>query len=304
MASDKTTGKKSLITRAGILVKHLTGIQDLSESRKKLKKRVGRLIWHRHYTTAELVGLMQEMGMKEGSVVCIHASMREFYNYQGTAKELLEEIMRVITPKGTLMMPAMVFKDPKVLLKTDHIFDPQNDKTEAGYLAETFRQMDGVKRSINARQSVCAWGAQADYLTRDHHRGANCWDEYSPWYRLCELDGLVFNLGLPRLFMGTFNHCVEGLLAREHPYWAKFFNKRMTFRYRDADGQIQSYTADESFIETRDYKPKITRHFGPDIYKIRRISNLEVKLFRAKPCLDIMLDLGRKGISMYVVPKP
>ncbi len=292
---------KSIVTRTGDLIKRLTGIGDLSEFRKDLKKRWGRLVWHRKYTVRELVELMQQMGMREGSVVCIHAAMKEFYNFEGTAGELIRQIMQVITPQGTLLMPAYVARERR--RQPDFIFDPQHDKTAAGYLAETFRQMDGVKRSISARHSACAWGLHADYLTRDHHLGQNCWDETSPWYRLCELDGLVFTLGLPRSFMGTFNHCVEGLLAREHPYWAQFFNKRMTYRYLDAEGQISSYENDESFIERRCRKSRITRHFGPDIYQIRRISNLEVKVFHAKPCLEMMLDLGRKGISMYYVPK-
>ena len=292
---------KSIVTRTGDLVKRLTGIKDLAEFRKDLKKRWGRLVWHRKYTVGELVELMQQMGMKEGSVVCIHAAMKEFYNFEGTATELIERIMQVLTPRGTLLMPAYVAREER--RKPDFVFDPRNDRTAAGYLAETFRKMEGVRRSISARHSACAWGRYAEYLTCDHHRGRNCWDETSPWYRLCELDGLVFTLGLPRSFMGTFNHCVEGLLAREHPYWAQFFDKRMTYRYRDESGEIRSYDNDESFIERRSRKRRITRHFGPEIYKIGRISNLEVKVFHAKPCLDIMLDLGRQGISMYYVPK-
>ncbi len=293
---------KSIVTRTGDFIKRLTGISDLSDFRKDLKKRWGRLIWHRRYSASELVSIMQQMGMKEGSVVCIHAAMKEFYNYQGTAEELIEEIKKVITPEGTLLMPAYVARQER--RKPDFIFDPRNDKTAAGHLAETFRQMEGVKRSISARHSACAWGKQAEYLTGDHHRGRNCWDETSPWYRLCELDGLVFTLGLPRTFMGTFIHCVEGLLAREHPYWAKFFNKLVTYRYLDAEGKVQSYINEESFIERRTRKRRITRYFNTDQYEIRRISNLEIKRFRAKPCLDIMLDLGRRGISMYYVPKP
>lgn len=293
---------KSFVTRMGNLVKRLTGIRDLSGFRKDMKKRWGRLVWHRKYSANELVELMQQMGMKEGSVVCIHAAMKEFYNYQGTARELIERIMQVITPQGTLLMPAYVARE--VRRNPDFIFDPQHDPTAAGYLAETFRQMEGVRRSISARHSACAWGQYADYLTRDHHRGVNCWDETSPWYRLCELDGLVFTLGLPRSFMGTFNHCVEGLLAREHPYWARFFNKMVTYRYRNGEGKILSYANEESFIERRSRKRRITRYFGPQIYQIRRLSNLEVKVFHAKPCLDIMLNLGRRGISMYYVPKP
>ena len=44
--------------------------------------------------------------MVKGSTVCIHAAMKEFYNYQGTTEELIHKVMDVITSEGTLMMPA------------------------------------------------------------------------------------------------------------------------------------------------------------------------------------------------------
>ena len=79
--------KKSLYTEFGILIKRVTGIKDISLWRKNLKKKVGKLIYHKKYSAKDLVRLMQSVGMKEGSVVCIHSSMKEFYNYCGTAEE-------------------------------------------------------------------------------------------------------------------------------------------------------------------------------------------------------------------------
>lgn len=39
-------------------------------------------------------------------------------------------------------------------------------------------------------------------------------------------------------------------------------------------------------------------------FRKRRLSNLLIKEFDSKACLQKMLDLGRRGITMYYVPSP
>jgi aminoglycoside 3-N-acetyltransferase len=292
--------KKSLLTRLGIIFKHITGIKDISMMRKKLHKDFGRLIYHKKYEAEDIINIMKDFGMKAGSVICIHAAMKEFYNYKGSAEELIHKIQDVITPEGTLIMPA--FPDPKDQIDSNYIFDPINDKTKAGYLAETFRKLDGVKRSINVQHSVCAWGKHAEWLTKDHFRCSNCWDENSPWYRMTTLGALVFTLGMPSNYIGTFDHCVEATLYKEHPYWAQFFNIKRTYHYYDEDKNIHQYISLTGNIDCRTRERKLTKYFNDDIFKKRKLSNLLIKVFLSKPCLDKMIELGRKGITMYYVP--
>ena len=64
----------------------------ISLLRKDIHKRIGKLLYHQKYTADEIVETMCNLGMKKGSVICIHASMKEFYNYQGTAEELIKKI--------------------------------------------------------------------------------------------------------------------------------------------------------------------------------------------------------------------
>lgn len=267
-----------------------------------MHKKFGQLIYHKKYCADDIVRVMQEMGMKKGSVVCIHCAMREFYNYEGTTTELIDAILNAIGDEGTLVMPA--FPAGELVNKKDYIFNAQADKTGAGYLAETFRKYPGVKRSINVRHSVCVIGQLADYLIKDHHHSENCWDENSPWYRMCEKDALIFNFGMPRSYMGTFHHCVESLLRNEHPYYKQFFNSPTINKYYDEVGNVKEYRSLESCIERRTRKKKVTRHFKSDDWQIRKISNLEIKVFYSKNALNKMLDLGRKGITVYYVPNP
>lgn len=224
-----------LVNQCIPIIKKTVGIYDISLWRKRWKKRIGKIIYHKKYTADDIVQAMKCLGLKKGSLVCIHASMMEFYNYIGTASQLIEKILNEIGPQGTLMMPAFP-NAPHDHTVENYIFDVEHSPTGAGYLAETFRKYAGVKRSCNVRHSVCAIGPLTDYLIKDHTKGHDCWDTTSPWYRLCEKDGLVFNLGMPKSYIGTFHHVVESLLHDKFKYWAQFFNAERKFNYKRGGG--------------------------------------------------------------------
>ena len=294
--------KKSFYTRFGSFSKRLFGISDFSLFQKNIHKRIGKIIYHKKYSSDDLVRVMNEMGMKHGSVVCIHSSMKEFFNYQGTAEELITKIIDFLGEEGTLMMPA--FPDKRLVNTEGYIFDPNKDKTGAGFLAETFRQFPGVKRSINVQHSVCAIGKYADYLTKDHYLSRDCWDEYSPWQRSLDLGVLVFNIGMPRSYMGTFYHCIESMLKNEHPYWAQFFTSKELYKYYDSDRNVCEYNNLVSRLDRRTRKRKVTKYFDSSDWCIKKLSNLEIKVYYTDHCFPKMLELGRKGICFYYVPNP
>lgn len=294
--------KVSIYTQLGSFIKRVTGIKDLSLLRKNIVKKVGSLIYRKKYDETDLVLLMQEMGMRKGSVVCIHSSMKQFYNYKGTAESLIRKIMETITEEGTLVFPA--FPKNEVRFSENYVFDAEKDPTGAGHLAETFRKFPNVKRSINVQHSVCAWGKYAEWLTKDHHLCHDCWDENSPWQRMISKNAIVFNLGLPRSYMGTFHHCVESVLQYQHPYWKQFFSEEEEWLYYDTNHNVQSYKSWNSPLDRRTRKSKVTKHFTDKDWCIRKISNLEVKAFYCEFCFPKMIELGRKGISVYYVPSP
>ncbi len=280
-------------------IKKTFGI-SFSQIKRRVKKHFSQLFFRKKYTASDIVTLMQKMGMKEGSLVCIHCAMAQFFNYQGTAKELIEKILKAIGPNGTLMMPAFPIIPPD---SEHYVFNPLTDKTGAGYLAETFRNYPGVKRSFNVRASVCAIGPLTEYLLNEHQNGKDCWDEKSPWYKLCINGGLVFNFGLPRSYMGTFYHCVESYLKYEHPYWAQFFNKERTYNYI-WKGKLHQYKNMDCDIYRRTHKKRIMRYFTNEDWKIEHISNLEIKVFYTEHLFPKLIKMGRKGITSYYCPSP
>lgn len=290
---------QSKITIIGKIIKKITGIDNISLFRKNFKKSIGKLIYHKRYNAHDIVCIMQEMGMTKGSVVCIHSSMKEFYNYRGTAEEIIDAIIQVITSEGTLIMPCF---PKKTLIRNEKYVFSKDDPTGAGYLAEVFRKYPEVERSVNVQHSVAAWGKYAKWLTSDHQNCRDCWDSNSPWRRMLDLNALVFNFGLPRSFMGTFRHCVESSLKDEHPYWAQFFTKEEEFRYYDENNCIKNYTSKTKEFERRNNSKYQSLYFDNEDWQIKKISNLEIKVFYTEKCFPKMLELGRKGISPYFIP--
>ena len=114
----------------------------------------------------------------------------------------------------------------------------------------------------------------------------------------------MFNFGLPRSYMGTFHHCVESKLQSEYPYYSQFFTSLECFRYYGKDGHIYEYLNKVSRLDRRTRKKKVTKYFTSEDWCIKKISNLEIKVFYTAHCFPKMLELGRKGICVYYVPSP
>lgn len=295
----------SFLTTLGRIIRSVTGIKDLSLFRKNVVSRTGRVFYRRKYTADDLVAVMKQMGMTRGSLVCIHASMKQFYNYVGTPDDLIDAILSVIGEEGTLVMPAYPV-DVRACEENRCVFDIRNTPTGGGLLAETFRLRLGVKRSINVRHSACAYGPLADYLLSEHYLSETVWDERSPYYRMCEKGALIFSLGLPYSFIGTFDHCVESLLRREYPYYAQFFTPdKHEFHYIDVNGALSSYMAfGVARIDRRTHESRVFSHFDKRFFQTRYLSNLRIRVCYGDYCLKRMLELGRRGITIYYVPSP
>ena len=295
-------------------IKGIVGIDDWDLFKKNIHKNVGKILYHKKYNADDIVNCMVNMGMNPGDVIFIHASMKEFYNYHGTAEELIKKIIDYLGPEGTLVMPAYpkcfwTLPD-KCLLRDyggkgdDVMFDVKLTPTGAGYLAEVFRKMEGVKRSINLQHSACAFGKHADYLVYEHHLCRTCWDEKSPYYKLTLVNAKVFSLGLP-YFLTTTIHCTDSLLRTKYDYFAQFFNKEIKYNYRDADGHIGVHQSLVNSVERkRDKKKMVKRYFDKNEFHVSKLSNLRIERVDAKYTHELFMKLANQGIVMYSKPDP
>ncbi len=155
---------------------------------------------------------LQTLGLRKGSEVIVHASLRSVGEIEGGAVELLEAFREVLGEHGTLLVPTFhrTYLDPADtryppetagelarLRNSVPAFDPANTASAPGRMgafSETVRTHPQAFRSLHPGLSFAAIGAQAERFTEhvpfDFPLGTG-----SPLNRLYDQDGQIVLIG-------------------------------------------------------------------------------------------------------------
>ena len=155
-----------------------------------------------HTTPSELCEVLRGLGVVPGAKVMLHSSFSALGKMRGGPEALAKALMRLVTPKGLLMMPAFCFYD----LGPSGVFDPATSPSRCGSLTEAFRKMPGVLRSLNPSNSFAAWGEAAEEYVAHHHE-VSVMGADSPLGKLERDNGLIVMIQCPP--SATFMHVVE-----------------------------------------------------------------------------------------------
>lgn len=177
---------------------------------------------------------LQDLGVRAGMVVMLHAAVRQIGWVVGGPEEVLHALLETLTPSGTLMMYVSWEDDTEnwcdwsserqaSYLAECPPFNPLTSRAKRQWsiLTEYLRTMPGAFRSANPCASMAAIGARAEWITRDHPLQYG-YGPGSPLAKLCEAEGYVLLLGAPLDTVTLLHHS-------EHV--AAIANKR-TVRYK------------------------------------------------------------------------
>jgi len=284
--------------RSGVkrFAQKLLGQDDVRGFVRKQKLRLAKRIYRRPIAIAELRQQLIDLGVTRGRTVWIHSSWNEFYNVPLKPTEMIGLLRDLIGPDGTLAMPAFpIDQNP------DKVFLVDRAPVYTGMLCEIFRRNPEVKRSIHLNTSVCAAGPAADFLLKDHHHTDLPWGENTPFCRLAECDARMLGLGAGFEYM-TLMHTVECLLYDEVPFFRQVFDGTIKYRWQRANGETGVHQYRRRIGDIRPLR--LRRHFFPDVCVDARISNLRILAGDAKPFIARAVELGRRGITMYIDPAP
>jgi aminoglycoside N3'-acetyltransferase len=278
------------------LAQKVLGQSDVRGFVRQQKLWLSKKIYRRPVSIVNLRQQLIDLGVKPGRTLWVQSSWNEFYNVPLRPSEMIELLRDLLGPNGTLAMPAFPI-DPN----PDRLFLVDRAAVYTGLLCEVFRRTPGILRSIHLTSSVCAVGPNADFLVRDHHLTAMPWGKDSPFWRLAELDARMLGIGAGFNFM-TPLHAVECLLFDEVPFFRSVFDGTIRYRWQRANGETGGH---EFMRRIGDIRPqRLRRHFGPDICVDTKISNLSILAADAKPFIERAVNLGRRGITMYIQPVP
>ena len=157
----------------------------------------------RFTSAAEFEKVLRELGVFEGIQINVHSSLSSLGEFEGGAENLCRVLQKIVTEKGTLMMPGLSGYPPDGV---DCCYDPETTQVRVGKVPDTFRQLPGVVRSWDPTHSFCAWGRDKEYFVRNHHKLPTM-DKDSPLGLLEQAGGYCLMIGCRASV--TFMHVVE-----------------------------------------------------------------------------------------------
>jgi aminoglycoside 3-N-acetyltransferase len=162
-------------------------------------------------TRTSLAADLRALGMAPGMTLLVHSSLSALGWVAGGPVAVIQALMDVVTPYGTLVMPAFTSdnSDPamwsrppvpaawvSLIRENMPAYEPAISSTRMmGRIAELFRTWPGALRSDHPQSSFAAWGRHAEAITREHALEGGLGDA-SPLARIYALDGSVLLLGV------------------------------------------------------------------------------------------------------------
>ncbi|PJF44277.1 MAG: AAC(3) family N-acetyltransferase [Phototrophicales bacterium] len=162
-------------------------------------------------TIGTLIQDFRRLGLKRGDVVIVHSAMSKMGWIAGGAVAVIDALMRVLSPEGTLVMPTHTannsdparWQNPPVpqswwsIIRTQSApYRPEITPTwKMGIIPETFRRYPNVLRSEHPIYSFAAWGKHAERIVEGHSIEVDM-GEHSPLGKIYELDGKILLLGV------------------------------------------------------------------------------------------------------------
>lgn len=216
-------------------------------------------LFHKPLDETDFIQLLTErLLIKEGNVVFVHSSIDKL-NISFTPHKLLEVLLKVVGPEGTLIFPAWHFKyRAEEYLSKNLVFDVRRSPSALGMLSELARRHKSAIRSLHPTTSVVAIGPDAEYLLSEHHKSVYPCGELSPFYRMLKLDAKIIGLGVSTEFL-SFVHCPEDVLKSEFP-----------FPVRNPDiheAKVKDYEGNIIIVETLTAHNAISKRDIPGFFK-------------------------------------
>lgn len=233
-------------------------------------------------TKADIIEGLRAIGLREGDMAQVHSSLSSFGYVEGGADTVVDALLEVLGPEGTLMMPT--FNHGRF-----EVFDINTTPSVNGAITEALRKRPEARRSMHPTHPYAAIGKHAEYLTSEH-LDLLTFDVRSPLGKLSDMGGYVLLLGVG-MNANTAAHIGETMFRapcigyREHPR-----------KIVAADGSIQRawsvlWRDGPCLIE---WDPLEERMRSQDMIRDGEIGDAHVMLMKAKDVVDTSYAMAQE----------
>ena len=170
-------------------------------------------------TKADIKKALRHAGLRKNDILMMHSSLSHCGPIRGGAETVIEAVMEILSPGGTLLMPTfydnavigvaecgVTYKYPPDPPHVPAPWDPDKSPAYTGAVPNAFWPRKDVLRSGQPTHSVAAWGKYAEEFVRGHGPGAACCGREGPWGKMVDYDGKILHFGCRGI---TFFHALE-----------------------------------------------------------------------------------------------
>jgi len=150
---------------------------------------------------------LKSLGVRPGGVLMVHSSLSSLGYVSGGAATVIQSLLKVLGPTGTLAMPTHSWD---VMEAGCRVFDVRETKSCVGAITEKFRKMPGALRSAHPSHSIAAIGPLAAELVAGHETCLTPCGIGTPYEKICRANGQILFVGTT-LDSNTAYHTVEAM---------------------------------------------------------------------------------------------
>jgi aminoglycoside 3-N-acetyltransferase len=265
-------------------------------------------------TITRVVAALQQRGVGRGDLIVVHSSFRALRADGAKPDAIIDALLALIGPEGTLAMPAIAVyaEGPAVTeLMTADVsdlvceYDPFNTPTWTGALPITMLRRPGAARSLHPLNSMVALGPMAEPMMRQNLDGEKplpCGVQSS--WNFCARNGAkVLAIGADMTHSLTMIHVAEDVMDEAWPVrgW-----------YRDRKFNIVTGGARRLQI-VRERHPKWAMYYGERTLSkdLRRqglmtrdqVDGVNVEILGAGPLVAYLNARNQRGYPYYLLPR-
>lgn len=260
---------------------------------------------------------LKALGLNSGDAVMMHSSLSALGPVEGGARAIVDAILDVIGPDGTLIAPAFcdsVWGNPADFANTDcspcpQRLCPSRQPGFQGAIPEEVRSRKGALRSCHPTHSWVALGECAEDILSGHRDSLTPCSPGNPFEKLLELGGCILTLGVG-VDRVTLWHYYEEMLQVPYVghYWPKERHLNHCVRGRrlqyEFPGLVQDVCRASGILKTgrvgksisglmraRDFESFLATIFADDLYCL-------VLRPPSRDCGDLAIDALQKSAAM------
>ncbi len=249
-------------------------------------------------TRAEMAKGFNGLGLAAGDVVLVHSSYKSLGPVDGGPQTVVDALLDVLTPEGTLIMPTFNFNFNK-----GEPWDVNKTPSHMGVLTEIVRTNPEARRVFHPFYSFAILGKLKDELTRVRYKDS--YGKESIFMRLRELDAKIMVIGLSYTHSMTFFHHIEQMNGVDYRY-IKAFTGQVT----DENGRTYEDTftmlvrdIDKGVITEVDPMGEVLEKLG--VIKLAWIGDATVKFMKANEVFRVTSEeMKRDPHLLYQIEKP